>query len=428
MTHYRDCKKFWEAIQHYGTDCWRVEILWDGLTLEEANIYEQVEIQDNETLYPYGYNLNEGGGGIPNPSEETRRRMSQASMGHRLSKEHKEKLHNSRRGKPLSEEHRKKIGDAHRGRKLSDEHRKKMSKAKRGKRLSKDQREALKGRTPWNKGKKLSKEYREKQSKAQKGRTHTIDTRKKMSESHKGQVPGNKGIPITEEHRKLLQKPEYNEVNAFFCSLSSDMSIQEKRQYLFAEYPDIPKTTLYRWVQQWTNYKTYKEGSLRSAEYHQAHKLFLSLPPEMSVIEKRKYLQENVDSVPNGTVSRWVKEWANTVGRQPRHSDYERVQKFYLTLPSDMSLPEKRLLLHKEFPNVGKTSMNKWLNEWSGTKTLKRHPAYSDAYNFYLSLPIDMLLPEKRRLLREQFPDVENSTRWKWTKQWQSELETTQQP
>ena len=36
------------------------ETLWDGLTLDEANIYEQIEIRDNETLYPYGYNLSYG--------------------------------------------------------------------------------------------------------------------------------------------------------------------------------------------------------------------------------------------------------------------------------------------------------------------------------------------------------------------------------
>ena len=74
MKGYHGCDKFWEAIEMYGTDCWRSETLWDGLTLDEANIYEQIEIRDNETLYPYGYNLDEGGGGVPNPSEKTRQK------------------------------------------------------------------------------------------------------------------------------------------------------------------------------------------------------------------------------------------------------------------------------------------------------------------------------------------------------------------
>ena len=84
MTGYRLCNKFWEAIQHYGTDCWAVEILWEGLTLEEANVYEDVEIHDNETLYPYGYNLKNGGMKIA-PSPKTRAKMSKSQLG--MSKE-----------------------------------------------------------------------------------------------------------------------------------------------------------------------------------------------------------------------------------------------------------------------------------------------------------------------------------------------------
>ena len=84
MTGYRLCNKFWEAIQHYGTDCWAVEILWEGLTLEEANVYEDVEIHDNETLYPYGYNLKNGGMKIAH-SPKTRAKMSKSQLG--MSKE-----------------------------------------------------------------------------------------------------------------------------------------------------------------------------------------------------------------------------------------------------------------------------------------------------------------------------------------------------
>ena len=72
---YCGCEKFWEAIQNYGTDCWSVEILWDGLTLDEANIYEQIEIKDNETLYPYGYNVSLGGFNATH-SPDTRAKIS----------------------------------------------------------------------------------------------------------------------------------------------------------------------------------------------------------------------------------------------------------------------------------------------------------------------------------------------------------------
>ena len=61
MNGYRGCKEFWKAIQGYGTDCWQVEILREGLTAEEANIYEDVEIKKHGTLIPNGYNAREGG-------------------------------------------------------------------------------------------------------------------------------------------------------------------------------------------------------------------------------------------------------------------------------------------------------------------------------------------------------------------------------
>ena len=61
MNGYRGCKEFWKAIQEYGTDCWQVEILREGLTAEEADIYEDVEIKNHGTLIPNGYNVREGG-------------------------------------------------------------------------------------------------------------------------------------------------------------------------------------------------------------------------------------------------------------------------------------------------------------------------------------------------------------------------------
>ena len=97
MTGYRGCDEFWKAIQHYGTDCWRDEILWEGLTLDEANIYEELEIRDNETLFPYGYNLKEGGEG-GTYSDEARRKISEAQKGRKLSEEHRRNISEGTKG------------------------------------------------------------------------------------------------------------------------------------------------------------------------------------------------------------------------------------------------------------------------------------------------------------------------------------------
>ena len=62
MTGYRGCSEFWKAIQEYGADCWQVEILREGLTAEEADAYEDVEIKNHGTLTPNGYNLKDSRG------------------------------------------------------------------------------------------------------------------------------------------------------------------------------------------------------------------------------------------------------------------------------------------------------------------------------------------------------------------------------
>ena len=71
MTGYRGCKAFWKAIQEYGTDCWWVEILREGLTVEEASVHEIVEIKNHGTLTPNGYNLKDSHEEIGNRSRKS---------------------------------------------------------------------------------------------------------------------------------------------------------------------------------------------------------------------------------------------------------------------------------------------------------------------------------------------------------------------
>ena len=274
MIKYRECEKFWEAIQHYGTDCWSNEILWDGLTLDEANIYEQVEIRDNETLYPYGYNLSEGGMGV-NPSQETCQKISESVK------------------KAFAE-------------------------------------------SPeiWYEAQRLATEAAAKKNRGQKRPTEVCE---KMSVSSRN--------------------PDYTEMHAFFLSIPTDMHLSEKTRLIRERFPNVVKNTIYLRLRKWTGEK----GSNR-------------LPV------------------------------------------YQEVYEFYLTLPSDMPLPRKRFILHQEFlSDVARSKINKWLNTWSGTQTLKRHPDYSDVNDLFLTLPLTMSLSEKRRLLYKEFPNIKKDTIRSWT-------------
>lgn len=97
---------FTNAIKKYGWDNIKHEVLFKGLTKEEA---EQKEIElialyRSNNRY-YGYNIDNGGNCICKTSDETRKKLSESHKG--------EKCYCY--GKHFSEEHKRKIGKAHKG-------------------------------------------------------------------------------------------------------------------------------------------------------------------------------------------------------------------------------------------------------------------------------------------------------------------------
>lgn len=94
---YKPNKYFWRAIQKYGWDNFEHEILFKGLSKEEA------EAKEIELIALYkscdgncGYNIEHGGNCTGTHSEETKRKISAKNIG-----------------KQCSEETKKKIGDGH---------------------------------------------------------------------------------------------------------------------------------------------------------------------------------------------------------------------------------------------------------------------------------------------------------------------------
>ena len=123
---YRENPYFWNAIQKYGWDNFRHEIMYDGLTREQALLLEERTIAEyNSSCADYGYNLTLGGEhNIPN--EATRHKMSEIMKGPAnpmLGRKHTEEEiawyrqrfsgeGNPRYGKHLSDETKKKISNA----------------------------------------------------------------------------------------------------------------------------------------------------------------------------------------------------------------------------------------------------------------------------------------------------------------------------
>lgn len=73
---YKNSFYFYNAIKKYGWDNFEHEILYNNLTVEEANYYEQLEIEKYNSNNPeFGYNLNTGGNNFL-LNEEVKQRIS----------------------------------------------------------------------------------------------------------------------------------------------------------------------------------------------------------------------------------------------------------------------------------------------------------------------------------------------------------------
>ncbi len=145
------CRKLYRALKKYPAKIWRKEILASGFrtdaALTKAEIFHIAKVDSKRK----GYNCTDGGGGLLNPSAETRARMSQAMKGennpfwgktHSAETLAKLRILNARKGennpnwgKILSAEHRAKLSESHKGKKFSAETRARMSKAQKVRRM-----------------------------------------------------------------------------------------------------------------------------------------------------------------------------------------------------------------------------------------------------------------------------------------------------
>lgn len=92
---YNDSPLFWKAIQKYGWDNFKHEIIHEGLTKPQAAEIEIVEIAKYKSLN-ISYNLASGGeGGCGKMSPETRKKIGDANRGRKASKETIQKLKES---------------------------------------------------------------------------------------------------------------------------------------------------------------------------------------------------------------------------------------------------------------------------------------------------------------------------------------------
>lgn len=137
---YQNNPHFWNAIVKYGWDNFKHEILFDGLSKEEACLKEIELIAEHKSNNSeLGYNRDNGGNCSGKMSDETKQKISASLTGIKkkpMSEETKRKISEHRKGiktervyTSLSTETKEKLSHALKGRKLSEETLKKRSKS-----------------------------------------------------------------------------------------------------------------------------------------------------------------------------------------------------------------------------------------------------------------------------------------------------------
>jgi group I intron endonuclease len=148
-TGYKNCTLLWNAIQKYGVDNIKQDILFENdMTGTEASRLEQMCIllfkcNANRFSNPsYGYNLTDGGEGVSGTKRQDEKHMEQVRKmidgrrGCKLTEEHKNKLriaHTGLQMGPMSDETKKKIGAANSKENMSEETRIRKSNSKKKK-------------------------------------------------------------------------------------------------------------------------------------------------------------------------------------------------------------------------------------------------------------------------------------------------------
>lgn len=201
---------FHSAIKHYGMDNFKLTILEhifdedkDSLR-NRLNELEKKYIILEDSKFPNGYNLTDGGEGAPGRklSDEHKRKISEANTGRKHTEETKLKL----RGRTLTKEQREKLSNSLKGKPAWNK----------GIPMSKETIQKQIINRSWfyemggpNKGKKLSKEHKEKISKSHIGKKLSESSKQKLAEynrTHPEKYDSMRGVPISEERKQHLSR------------------------------------------------------------------------------------------------------------------------------------------------------------------------------------------------------------------------------
>ena len=401
-----------EAIDEYGIENFTFEILHDGIIPELLDTYEKEEIAKHNCVKPNGYNKTSGGGGVV-PSEEISRKISEA-----ISKKFRESPEIWREAQRKATEAATKQNT---GKKHSEERKKKQSIAMKGKH---------KGRIPHNK----SPLYDNAEAVEGMIRLHTIELKTcseiasiySTTQNVVKNILNANGITMTNHSCRRKRSDIWNHPDEVIRLYTIDFkSLKE-----IADMFEVGSRTVIK-VLKSNDVEIRKTRKVKAWNYQDKINSLYTI--------ERKTIAEIADmfNTSSDVIQRILKS-NNIVPRDNTHPDKERAREFFFSLPSEMDIFQKMDQLRQTFTHLHRDTIRRWTKRWhieltgsppclstKGRKTNKppwnRRPEYEPAKDFFLSLPSDMPLSEKRKVFREKYPQIVKGVRNQWTRQWQSE-------
>ena len=206
----------------------------------------------------------------------------------------------------------------------------------------------------------LSDETRWKMSEANKGKTHSAETRRKISESLKGKpLSPERRRKISEAHKGRKRKPR---------------SAEHRRKMSEANKGKTHSAEHRRKMSEAHKGKTHSAEHRRKMSEAHAHpdrpaafEILDSLPENMPLKEKRKLLCDKFRERNKGTVHSWVKKWSETTSSSYAPSNRHIAFEILNLLPESMSLAERRRILREKFPEIQYWTIHYWVKKWSET-------------------------------------------------------------
>ena len=190
------------------------------------------------------------------------------------------------------------------------------------------------------------------------GGSHAIpseSTRRKMSEIGKGRKGPNLGRKFSVEHRKKLSEAGKGRKGP---NLGRKFSVEHRKKLSEAH----------------KGKKLSVEHRKKLSEAHKGKKLSVATRRRLSEIGKgrkphnfgKKLSVEHRKKLSEAHKGRkFSVEHRKKLSEAHKHPDHNTARDFFFSLPSEMPLIEKRKLLYTEFPNVPKSTIRDWVRKWS---------------------------------------------------------------